>query len=161
MLAANTVSTATYRVTYVQPRQVAPSPATVKEQKVVEKYVPVKKVRGYGTGYFGPRREDYSSRKEYLKAVRMNGEGKETWSGTAPRIGTLAADISFYPIGTIIFIPEINFWGRVEDIGPMVKGKKHIDFFCGHGRKAERIANLWGAGTPITFYVMQKKSIRV
>ena len=113
-------------------------------------------MKGYGTGYFGPLRKDYKSKTAYLEAIKMNGEGKETKSGTKPKIGTIAADVSKYPFGTTIFIPEINFWGTVEDIGPKVKGKKHIDIFCGHGKKAEKIANSWGEGKPITLVIMKK-----
>lgn len=86
----------------------------------------------------------------------MNGKGEETKSGTRPRIGTIAADIDEYPFGTIIFIPEINLLATVEDIGPKVKGRRHIDIFCGHGKKAERIAKTWSNGTPITLLIVKK-----
>ena len=156
MLCAVPDSTRAY-IPYVQPHRTVikrPLPR-VKETRLV----PVKKVRGYGTGYFGPKREDYKTKAAYLKAVRMNGAGKVTKSGTKPRIGTIAADRRFYPFGTIIFIPEINFLGTVEDIGPKVKGTKHIDLFCGHGKKAERIANSWEDGTPITLVIMKKRKV--
>lgn len=119
-------------------------------------FITIKKVKGYGTGYFGPLREDYPTRKEYIKAIKMNGKGVETSSGTKPRIGTIAADKSEYPYGTIIFIPEINLMATVEDTGPAVRGKKHIDIFCGHGKDAEEIAKTWGPGTPITLVIMKK-----
>jgi 3D (Asp-Asp-Asp) domain-containing protein len=128
----------------------------VKEKDAPE-YVVVKKVKGFGTGYFGPQRRDYPNRKEYQRAIELNGKGEETKSGTRPRIGTIAADTRFYPLGTIIFIPEINLMATVEDVGSKVKGKKHIDVFCGHGKKAQLIANTWGNGTPITLIVMRKK----
>jgi 3D (Asp-Asp-Asp) domain-containing protein len=122
-------------------------------------YSVVKEIRGYGTGYFGPKQKDYPKKEEYLKAVQMNGKGEKTKSGTTPHFGTIAADTRVYPIGTTIYIPEINFWGTVEDVGPRVKGEKHIDIFCGHGKKGEKIAKLWGAGTPITLRILKIKKV--
>jgi len=129
------------------------------KEKVTKKFVTIKKVKGVGTGYFGPERRDYKSKAKYLAAIAMNGEGKETKSGTVPRIGTIAADTKFYPLGTIIFIPEINLLGTVEDIGGKIKGKKHVDIFCGFGKDAEKVAMTWGPGTPITLVVMKQKEV--
>lgn len=148
------VSSSTTKANYYVQPQIRTS--TAKPVKETVSYVPLKKIKGYATGYFGPIRSDYLTKEKYIKAIRMNGEGKFTNSGTKPRIGTVAADTRFYPFGTIIYIPEINFWGKVEDIGSKVKGEKHIDIFCGHGKKAERIAKAWGGGTPITFVIMKK-----
>ena len=142
-------------IPYVQPLATKRPLPRVK----VTKFVPKKIVKGYGTGYFGPKRKDYKTEEAYQEAVRMNGEGVETNSGTKPRIGTIAADISEYPFGTIIYIPERDFWTVVEDVGPAVRGKRHIDIFCGHGKKARRIAKTWGAGTPITLVVMEKTEV--
>lgn len=148
ILCASPTSTRAY-IPCVQP-PLTPSP------RVTTKLVPIKEIKGYGTGYFGPIREEYATRRAYHKAITMNGEGKETKSGTRPKIGTIAADTRFYPLGTIIFIPEINLLATVEDIGSKIKGKKHVDIFCGHGKNAERIANTWGPGTPITLVIMKK-----
>lgn len=124
------------------------------------KFVVIKKVKGYGTGYFGPKRGDYETEEEYLEAVAMNGAGKKTSSGTKPRAKrTIAADTRFYPLGTIIFIPEKNIMGKVEDEGSAVKGKKHIDIFCGYGRKAKRLADNLGEGKPITLVVMKEVEV--
>ena len=57
------------------------------------------------------------------------------------------------------YFPEINFLGTVEDIGSNVKGEKHVDIFCGHGKAAEEIAKKWGAGTPITFRVLKLNKV--
>lgn len=144
-------------IPYVKPQIVEKRPLPRVKAKVKEtKFIIIKKVKGYGTGYFGPLREDYETEEEYQKAIKMNGEGIETNSGTKPKIGTIAADVRFYPFGTIIYIPEINFTGTVEDIGSKIKGERHIDIFCGHGKKAEKIANAWEAGTPITLIIMKK-----
>jgi 3D (Asp-Asp-Asp) domain-containing protein len=151
MLGVNPTSTRAY-IPYVQPSIIhRPLPEVKKEQFII-----IKKVKGYGTGYFGPLEEDYATRKEYLAATKINGEGRITRSGTKPRIGTIAADKGVYPFGTIIFVPEINLMVTVEDTGSKVKGARHIDIFCGHGKNAERIANTWGPGTPITLVIMKK-----
>jgi 3D (Asp-Asp-Asp) domain-containing protein len=89
----------------------------------------------------------------------MNGKGEFTKSGTSPHFGTIAADTDFYPFGTTIYFPEINFVGTVEDVGSKVKGERHVDIFCGHGKAAEEIAKKWGAGTPIIFRVVTIKKV--
>lgn len=156
LLASSTISTRAYYFKYVQPQMVKFTPEIEKKEEKVDVYMPVKKVKGYATGYFGPIKEEYTSKEKYLKAIKMNGEGKFTKSGTKPKIGTLAADTRYYPFGTVIYIPETDLWGVVEDVGSMVKGERHIDIFCGHGKQAERIANQWGPGTPITLIVMKR-----
>lgn len=150
-------------IPYVKPQIVEKRPLPrvkdeIKEEIEIKKvkFVVIKKVKGYGTGYFGPRREDYSTEEEYLDAINMNGEGVETSSGTRPRVGTIAADKSIYPYGTIIYIPERNFMGKVEDTGSRIKGSKHVDIFCGHGKRAERIAKSWSNGMSITLVIMKK-----
>lgn len=56
-----------------------------------------------------------------------------TASGTKARPGTLAADTSIFPFGTIIEIPGYGF-GRVEDRGGDIKGM-HLDlFYRSHGQ---------------------------
>ena len=68
------------------------------------------------------------------RAVISSGpnEGKSkavgvTASGTTARPGTLAADTSIFPFGTIIYIPGYGY-GRVEDRGGDIKGY-HLDLF--------------------------------
>ena len=151
MLCAVPASTRAY-IPYVQPHAAKPPLPRAKQVK----YIPVKKIRGYGTGYFGPKRKDYQTEEEYQSAVRMNGKGVITSSGTKPQIGTIAADTKHYPYGTVIFIPEINFTGKVEDTGEAVVGKRHVDIFCGHGKRARKIALTWGNGTKITLVIMKK-----
>ena len=61
-----------------------------------------------------------------------------TSSGTRARQGTIAADTSIYPFGTIMYVPGYGY-GRVEDTGGAIRGQ-HIDlFFAGHTR-----ARQWG-----------------
>jgi len=121
---------------------------------VIRKHLGVA-VKVKATGYFGPKREDYTSKKEYLRDCRINGKGKETNSGTAPKIGTIAADKRFYKFGTKVFIPEINLIGTIEDIGSKIKGPHRIDIFCGHGKRAKKIAKTWGDGTNVTMIIIK------
>lgn len=78
-------------------------------------------------------------------SFRFKQVGK-TSSGTRVRPGTLAADTSLYPYGTIMHIPGYGY-GRVEDTGGAIKGQ-HIDLY----RPNHWFARRWGA---------QKKKVRV
>jgi 3D (Asp-Asp-Asp) domain-containing protein len=70
-----------------------------------------------------------------------------TASGSKARPGTIAADTSIFPFGTIMFVPGYGY-GRVEDRGGDIKGW-HIDcFFNSHGDarewgKARRYVDVW------------------
>lgn len=55
------------------------------------------------------------------------------------RPGTIAADTSIYPYGTVMHIPGYGY-GRVEDTGGAVKGH-HIDLY----RPNHWFAKQWGA----------------
>lgn len=109
------------------------------------------------TWYFGPIRSEYRNKKEYLKDVKINGKGELTSSGTKPTVGTVSADPQYKP-GTKIFFKEINFLGTIEDTGSKIKGKNRFDLFCGHGKKAKKIAMAWGLGKPVTVYIVKKVS---
>jgi 3D (Asp-Asp-Asp) domain-containing protein len=78
-------------------------------------------------------------------SFRIKHVGK-TSSGTRVRPGTIAADTSLYPYGTIMHIPGYGY-GRVEDTGGAIKGQ-HIDLYRPHHWFARR----WG---------VQDKKIRV
>ena len=59
-----------------------------------------------------------------------------TASGAMARPGTLAADTSIFPFGTIIYIPGYGY-GRVEDRGSAITGY-HLDlFYRTHGLAAQ------------------------
>ena len=64
-----------------------------------------------------------------------------TSSGTMARPGTIAADTSIYPYGTVMHIPGYGY-GRVEDTGGAVKGQ-HIDLY----RPNHWFARHWGVRT--------------
>jgi 3D (Asp-Asp-Asp) domain-containing protein len=57
-----------------------------------------------------------------------------TASGTRARQGTIAADLRYYPFGTVMFVDGYGF-GRVEDSGGAIKGE-HIDLFFRRHRQA-------------------------
>jgi len=71
---------------------------------------------------------------------RIKHVGK-TSSGTMTRPGTLAADTSIYPYGTVMHIPGYGY-GRVEDTGGAIKGR-HIDLY----RPSHWWARQWGVRT--------------
>ena len=59
------------------------------------------------------------------------GQKKEvgvTASGSTARKGTIAADLRFYPFGTVMDVPGYCT-GRVEDVGGTIKGPARIDLF--------------------------------
>ena len=70
-------------------------------------------------------------------SFRLKHVGK-TASGTMVRPGTLAADPSVFPYGTVMHIPGYGY-GRVEDTGGAIKGM-HIDLY----RPSHGYARLWG-----------------
>ena len=84
-------------------------------------------------------------RNWYGKPVIASGKSKGkrkmvgvTASGARAHDGTIAADTSFYPFGTIFYIPGYGY-GQVEDRGGAIKGQ-HIDaWFRSHTR-----ARIWG-----------------
>jgi len=61
-----------------------------------------------------------------------------TSSGAMARPGTIAADTSIYPYGTIMHIPGYGY-ARVEDTGGAIKGQ-HIDLY----RPNHWFARQWG-----------------
>lgn len=64
-----------------------------------------------------------------------------TSSGVMARPGTIAAETSLYPYGTIMHIPGYGY-GRVEDTGGAIKGQ-HIDLY----RPNHWYARHWGVQT--------------
>ncbi|RKX39114.1 MAG: hypothetical protein DRP64_14670 [Verrucomicrobia bacterium] len=64
-----------------------------------------------------------------------------TSSGAMARPGTIAADTSIYPYGTIMHIPGYGY-GRVEDTGGAIKGQ-HLDLY----RPNHWFARHWGNRT--------------
>lgn len=81
----------------------------------------------------------------YGKPVFASGANKGkrkkvgvTASGKKAREGTIAADTTRYPFGTVMYVPGYGY-GRVEDRGGAIKGEK-IDLFFDSHKKALK----WG-----------------
>ena len=62
-----------------------------------------------------------------------------TSDGSKAKKGTIAADIRYYPYGTIMKIPGYG-WGEVHDTGKAIKGRHRIDLFF----KSHKDALRWG-----------------
>lgn len=80
-------------------------------------------------------------RRTVIKDGANKGKHKDvgkTASGKKAKVGTIAADTSKYPIGTVMYIPGYGY-GTVEDRGGAVKGD-HIDLFF----KNHKAALKWG-----------------
>jgi 3D (Asp-Asp-Asp) domain-containing protein len=71
---------------------------------------------------------------------RLKHIGK-TSSGAMVRPGTIAADTSIYPYGTVMYVPGYGY-GRVEDTGGAIRGQ-HIDLY----RPNHWFARSWGVQT--------------
>jgi 3D (Asp-Asp-Asp) domain-containing protein len=65
----------------------------------------------------------------------------ETSSGAMVRPGTIAADTSVFPYGTVMYVPGYGY-GVVQDTGGAIKGA-HIDLY----RPNHAFARLWGVKT--------------
>ncbi len=72
----------------------------------------------------------------------------KTASGSTARYGTVAADTSVLPFGTIVYVDGYGY-GRVEDRGGAIKGKKLDLWFPSHsaamkwGRKKNVRVKVW------------------
>ena len=64
-----------------------------------------------------------------------------TPDGTKAKKGVIAADITYYPYRTRMYVPGYG-WGEVHDIGTDIKGH-HIDLFF----PSEKEAKAWGKKT--------------
>ena len=111
---------------------------------------PPKNARGVeltleATGYCRCGRCCGWKRNWYFKPVYSGGASKGerkqvgiTASGTRAKRGTIAADTRVYPFGTVMYIPGYGY-GRVEDRGGAIKGKRIDLFFASHKQ-----ALVWG-----------------
>lgn len=84
----------------------------------------------------------------YRGDIRLNGTGI-TFSDKLVRVGHLAADLRYHPIGTrfrvIIDGEDHGIW-TVEDKGSAIKGFNRFDFCAGTGDKGRALAESWGRG---------------
>lgn len=98
------------------------------------------------TGYdSGPGSCNWT-RDRHGKPVIASGPNKgkpkivgQTASGKVAQKGTIAADTSYYPFGTIMYVPGYG-WGTVEDRGGDIKGPHRLDLWFA----SEREARKWG-----------------
>lgn len=107
-------------------------------------YCKCKKCTGWRRTWYGKPVYSSGPNKGQYKAVGV------TASGTKARKGTIAADITRYPFGTVMYVPGYGY-GRVEDRGSAIQ-KDHIDlFFSKHkdavkwGRQVKRV-RIWFPG---------------
>ena len=80
--------------------------------------------------------------RAYVASGPSKGQRKRvgiTSSGTRARKGTIAADIRYYPYGTVIWIPGYGN-GIVEDTGGTIKGPNWLDVYFPTRQRALR----WG-----------------
>ena len=98
-------------------------------------YCPCGKCCGWKRNWYGRPVFSSGSQKGQPKPVGV------TASGSRARHGTIAADTSIYPFGTVMYIEGYGY-GRVEDRGGGVKGQ-HIDVFF----RSHRAALNWGRQT--------------
>ncbi len=99
------------------PRGVKPSEYVV----ITTGYCPCGECCGWKRNWYGRPVYAYGPMKGKPKVVG------QTASGTMARPGTIAADTSVFPFGTIIYVPGYGY-GRVEDRGGDIKGY-HLDLF--------------------------------
>lgn len=120
-----------------------------------EQYDVIKTVEVLATKYIKPKREDYETKKDYLNAIKINGKGEETATGTKPRIGTIAANLNRFPEGTLVRIEAADIpLGIIEDTGAtMRKNSNCIDIFSVSKKDAEQ----WGRKL-VTMEILVKKT---
>lgn len=103
------------------------------------------------TGYCDCRRCTGWKRNFFGQPVFARGPNKGkrkkvgiTSDGTKAIKGTIAADINFWPYGTIFYIPNYGY-GVVHDTGTKIQGKYRLDLFFSSHREAMR----WGRRTVV------------
>lgn len=87
---------------------------------------------GWRRNWWGRPVYAYGPQKGKPKAVGV------TASGTRVRPGTIAADTTFYPFGTVMYVPGYGY-GVVEDRGGAIKGQRIDLYFKTHKQALE-----WG-----------------
>ncbi|HOJ34204.1 MAG TPA: 3D domain-containing protein [Candidatus Hydrogenedentes bacterium] len=108
-------------------------------------YCPCKKCTGWRRTWYGKPVYAYGPNEGKYKPVGV------TASGTKARKGTIAADTTVFPFGTIMFIPGYGY-GRVEDRGSAITND-HIDLFFRRHSDAVK----WGKQVkPVRIWLPQK-----
>ncbi len=113
----------------------------VERNMVVTGYCDCKKCCGWKRDIFFRAVFAYGPNKGKKKKVGY------TASGTKADIGTIAADTSLYPFGTVMEVPGYGY-GKVEDRGSAIKGN-HIDLFFNSHKdalewgKQKKLVTVW------------------
>ncbi|MBX7259053.1 MAG: 3D domain-containing protein [Candidatus Hydrogenedentes bacterium] len=110
------------------------SPPTMSKNMVVTGYCKCGKCCNWKRSWLGMGRPVIASGK-------YKGHSKKvgvTASGTKAKVGTIAADTTKYPFGTIMYVPGYGY-GRVEDRGSAIQGE-HIDLYF----RSHKQALKWG-----------------
>ncbi|HMO50459.1 MAG TPA: 3D domain-containing protein [Kiritimatiellia bacterium] len=95
-------------------------------------YCPCEICCGWTRTWYGKPVIAYGPNKGKPKAVGI------TASGAKARRGTIAADTSIFPFGTVMYVPGYGY-GVVEDRGGAIKGYKIDLYFSSH-----QTAREWG-----------------
>jgi len=117
-----------------QPRsRTLPAPDEIKRMEVTG-YCECGKCCGWERSWWRLGKPVFSSgpNKGKPKKVGITADGSEA------RRGTVAADTSVLPMGTILYIPGYG-WGKVQDRGSAIKGNRLDLFFESHQEALE-----WG-----------------
>ena len=118
---------------------------------------PTEEIEVVSSAYYRPlKKQKRFSQGSYRREIRLNGEGFTTSSRVRPKIGTIAADLDIFPLGTIMEIGDYGL-GIVQDTGKNIQGHR-IDLFMGEGQAALDRAIDWGKKT-IQVKVLGKLSL--
>lgn len=124
-----------------------PSVAPVEYTVITTGYCPCSECCGWKRNWYG---------RPVFASGPLKGKPKvvgQTASGTMAKPGTIAADTTIFPFGTIIYVPSYGY-GRVEDRGGDIKGYRLDLFYRSHsaakqqGRQKERIKVWFPPGDP-------------
>lgn len=108
------------------------------------------------TGYSDDKKSTNWKRNWLFQPVIASGPSKGkpkkvgiTASGKKAKPGTIAADTSLYPMGTIMHVPGYGY-GQVQDRGSAIKGQR-LDLFF----KKKKEAFQWGRrkNVPVTVWL--------
>jgi 3D (Asp-Asp-Asp) domain-containing protein len=107
----------------------------IEKKMLITAYCKCKKCCGWERPWYGSPVYSTGPSKGKPKRIGITASGKRA------RKGTIAADLTLYPYGTIMYIPDYGY-GRVEDCGSGVKDE-HIEIFFSSHQQALR----WGKQT--------------
>lgn len=110
------------------PRDVTP----VDRELVTTGYCKCGTCCGWRRNWYGMPVHNYGPQKGKRKHVGITASGKKA------QTGTIAADTSRYPFGTVVYIPGYGY-GVVEDRGGAIRGD-HIDLYFDSHNEAQQ----WG-----------------